>query len=88
MLFNVKIISRYIRRKNGYKMEESFLSILLYFSLLHDLFSMFCWCSNGVLLPLKVSMFTEFVFNFGSCLSLKIYKCRNSPVCLVSPKMD
>ena len=68
--------------------EESFLSILLYFSLLHDLFSMYCWCSNGVLLPLKVSMFTEFVFNFGSCLSLKIFKCRNSPVCSVSPKMD
>ena len=37
-------------------------------------------------------MFTEFVFNFGSCLSLKIFreifKCRNSPVCSVSPKMD
>ena len=68
--------------------EESFLSILLYFSLLHDLFSMYCWGSNRVLLPLNVSMFTEFVFDFGSCLSLKIFKCRNSPVCSVSPKMD
>ena len=57
--------------------EESFLSILLYFfivsNLLHDLFSMYCWCSNGVFLRLKVSMFTEFVLNFGSCLSLNIF---------------
>ena len=45
----------------------------LFFSLLHDLFSMYCWCSNGVFLRLKVSMFTEFVLNFGSCLSLNIF---------------